>query len=1004
MTRHAPVLFVAALLVPVIAPAQHVQLVQIEADSFPTIRGYLAPVGHDPGWNGDLASAALFENGSSCPLLSVDCPDQHAGTPLASVVALDVSESMGVWDPALSLARHAADRWIQRLALGTDRCALVSFDDAPRLLLPWSTDGETLHRTIDALRPGGGGTFYTAALADPPDGALHVASGASGRRVILMITDGGGTGDLQAIIRLTRREGVVIHVIVVARAAGDLARRVASESGGVCLEGLTTPSAIDSAIDRIADGCGPDRRCRVRWTSRPGCERSRFVRITMGADHGVGDYVAPPRSTPSLSVEPPVLELPYGADLERQALLRARGGPIHVRHTRTDHPDIKVEAPTPFTIKDGDAVPLRLVIRRSDSSALTARIVIESDACRPVISAVRMEGEAKFSIPTALRLIRPNGGEVFQSGLVEEIAWEGSEGAPVRVDISVDGGGVWRTIVEGEPGGRIAWRVPATPGNRALARIGLDPASSSRLLAPWDTGNIFFSDDGSLVVGQTRLKGVITVWDVDRSRVVDRLQARRLIGIGKGGREVHLLLDSLSIATWDVERGEVAALRDISLLGRHGAYEFSSDLKRCATADWLGRDSTIITLWSLDSITVLATWRLPGTLSPGLSPDGERILAAPLFGDSAGWVVGDSARRHLSLAGMIGPRFSGGGRNLLWYARSLTLSPATDSAMVVGLDTDHGTIVVALGPFEGRPISLDVAGSAGLVALLLDRGGKRESLVMRSDGTLVGRWPAGGDARRVVLGEGGRLFGIIQGDRGVEIGSATGALLSDESDSLWSIAIPSIHLAVRDTFGWIGRSEMIRVESSAPTGLRLPYRCRLAVRPPILLPEKASTWVDGEARVIEIEGVFEGGPRGVFIPVTPLLGPSQEGVMEISEFVWLDADGGQVPADISCVGGRYRLLGFCPLEGGRLVRDDVAPTLRARREGTELVILWEGFDDAGGWLDIHNLPGELLFRSDVRGRHGRCVIDARMLPVGVVIARMKIGSGFVSTLVPGTGH
>jgi|GEM_PF-511459 len=72
-----------------------------------------------------------------------------------------------------------------------------------------------------------------------------------------------------------------------------------------------------------------------------------------------------------------------------------------------------------------------------------------------------------------LRLVSPNGGEVYAADSVVAIEWQGSGVKEVTLDLSVDSGISWRTVrwLSQGDSGRFQWTVPAVPTTRALVRV-----------------------------------------------------------------------------------------------------------------------------------------------------------------------------------------------------------------------------------------------------------------------------------------------------------------------------------------------------------------------------------------------------------------------------------------------------------------------------------------------------------------------------------------------------
>jgi formylglycine-generating enzyme required for sulfatase activity len=77
----------------------------------------------------------------------------------------------------------------------------------------------------------------------------------------------------------------------------------------------------------------------------------------------------------------------------------------------------------------------------------------------------------KRSLLRPVKLVRPNGGEVFIAGSDEVLVWEGvMPGDTVKLEYTADGVH-WKTISDSASELSYRWRVPHTPSNVCLARV-----------------------------------------------------------------------------------------------------------------------------------------------------------------------------------------------------------------------------------------------------------------------------------------------------------------------------------------------------------------------------------------------------------------------------------------------------------------------------------------------------------------------------------------------------
>jgi len=985
--------------------AQPVNIVEIESAHFPIVEGQVELDHSDPHGSIDPSSILLYEDDLPCSVVSVDCSTAITRDPLGLVIACDVSESMGTWDPGLVLTRHGASRLVARRALGRDRAALLAFDDSPHRRIDWTVRGDELLAAIDTMRSGRGGTYYAAAMNDPPDGALRVAARCADRRHVVLFTDGGGTGDPDAIVRTVRTHDIRVHVIGIGRTAGECLRDVARASGGIILDNLTTIEEIDAAIDSLSNHLSPDSRCRVRWMGSPDCERDRKVHLWYNHRRGMGSYRTPTHAVRTVRVEPPMLELPAANETEANVVLHAQGGDVQVERIEADHPDVDVSPAGPFDMHDGDRRILRIRITRGSRAALVARITVASNACRPVVSGVRMAGETKFPIPTGLRLVHPNGGETFVAGQTQAFEWKGGDGRPVRCDISLDSGTTWRQLGTSTSSGRYVWRTTMTPATTCLARVAHDTAAIAGVLAPWNVGSLRFSDDGSLVVGERKAGSVIDIWDVDRRSHIMQIEGSTLIGTTRGGTEIIVGTHPSSVQTWSVASGEVVSRRSFAGLGHHGACSYSAEVDRCATIDWIGVDSSLLSIWSLNPINRLETYTFRGLLAADMSPGGDRVLVRPLFGGGVGYIVARGTVRSLDVVTGCAPLFDPDDEGRLWNVVRRSTSGERDSTIIVVSSTDDGRPLETIGPFDGTPVAYDVSDGGSLIGLVVDRGVQRHLIITQRGGSIVEERSLLPTARGIRLGQGGRRYAMVEGDSTVVVRYVPGHMSEDSSESCWSIVVPAVNVHIHDTTGWIGETASIRFEAStnvAGDPPMLDYRCELHIEPAQLLPLAFPSWIANNRRVVAIDGTL-GSPAVAELPVIPLLGPADTLAITLGRFVWRDEEGNDIPATVGSSSGTFRIHGGCDDVGGRRVVDGDAPALRLLGADGSMEFHWSGFESGPGELSLYNVTGELLLRQAVEGPGGRATWMLDGVDRGIVVAVVRIGTVAITRgcIVPG---
>jgi Ca-activated chloride channel family protein len=193
----------------------------------------------------------VHDNGRRVPLTLFRSDVQ----PITVVAMLDTSGSMTL---NLDFLKIAAERFVLRL-LPEDQARVGSFNDKIRISPQFTNDRDALIRYLHTDLQFGNPTF----LWDAIDESMSALSGRTGRRVVLIFTDGEddrsqrvGFGD---VVRRAQRDNYMIYAIGLqseiqgrrTRPDRNL-RRLAAETGGGYFE-LRRTDELNSTFTRVAD-------------------------------------------------------------------------------------------------------------------------------------------------------------------------------------------------------------------------------------------------------------------------------------------------------------------------------------------------------------------------------------------------------------------------------------------------------------------------------------------------------------------------------------------------------------------------------------------------------------------------------------------------------------------------------------------------------------------------------------------------------------------------------
>ncbi len=184
-------------------------------------------------------------------------------------------------------------------------------------------------------------------------------------------------------------------------------------------------------------------------------------------------YQSPNNSVAELEIAPTSLKYKNaipGIPKDTLIIVTARNADFNVTNITSTNPAYSV-TPTSFFLGSGQSRNLTVRYLPADSGYTYTKFAFENDNCPRKYYA---SGGWKGKKPTirTLKLLHPNGGEVFVAGSDTIITWEGvGPDDPVLIEYRINNVAKWDTIADKVTGLSYNWRVPRTPSNQCLARV-----------------------------------------------------------------------------------------------------------------------------------------------------------------------------------------------------------------------------------------------------------------------------------------------------------------------------------------------------------------------------------------------------------------------------------------------------------------------------------------------------------------------------------------------------
>jgi Ca-activated chloride channel family protein len=259
VTFAEPLLLLALLALPMLVALywRHERRRRAASSAFaaPALQPSVAP--EQPHWRRHAPMVAVCL-ALAVLILAAARPERTVAVPVerASIVlATDVSGSMTATDVEpnrLVAAKRAARRFLEKVP---DRVnvGVLAFNHRPRLLRSPTTDRESAHAAIDAMRPSG-----STAVGDGIEAATRTVRNGAGRRrapaAVVVLSDGTSPRgrDPVAAARAARRLRIPVYTVALGTDRGTIT--VPRPGGGVETKRVPPDPASLSEIARASDG------------------------------------------------------------------------------------------------------------------------------------------------------------------------------------------------------------------------------------------------------------------------------------------------------------------------------------------------------------------------------------------------------------------------------------------------------------------------------------------------------------------------------------------------------------------------------------------------------------------------------------------------------------------------------------------------------------------------------------------------------------------------------
>ncbi|ROL57369.1 choice-of-anchor D domain-containing protein [Bacteroidetes/Chlorobi group bacterium Naka2016] len=473
---------------------------EVDASRFPLIRCTFIALDATGKSYTDLKPSDfdVFERGKNMnPTVNVDCKDTLVEPAVSIILIVDQSESMRWLNEAgeqrWSWVLRGVEAFVNTINFKTGtKVGLISFGRVAYKRCDFTDNKQEI---LDSLNNTviGGGTLYDPPFLDRINGAITMFLNGSPdpqkRRIIVFLTDGepNDPPKTDSIVKELQRINAQVYAITLAMPMHKSLEEISSKTGGKAYK-VETKQELEDIYRFIALDIQKKQLCQLTWVTDFGCDKLDLIRpikITFKRQAVTieRDYVAPDYSIAKLPIDGAIYDFLDPAPNTSNDL------DITITTPVADYTinDIKIIPSTYYQVINwdvggsGGAPPF--VIPASESRTIRVRFTqgavrsyreatLYIDA-KPCPAQVKLIGGI-----SQVRIISPNGGEIYSICDTINIVWSGVESdKPINLFYSTDGGNSWRPIASNVKGLSYKW-IPPVGGNNLRIRATVAPVSN----------------------------------------------------------------------------------------------------------------------------------------------------------------------------------------------------------------------------------------------------------------------------------------------------------------------------------------------------------------------------------------------------------------------------------------------------------------------------------------------------------------------------------------------
>ncbi len=484
------ILSLISLFISATAFSQSLTVFDVDPSEFPKVKAkfFAFDAAGDQITNLSPDDFQVLEDGIEREVTHVSCPEPKEPEKLSVAMSIDVSGSMAssrAGDVPVELGKITARNLCNLVPMPPSEFALQTCDDRALIINDFTTNRQKILSSIDPITASGDNDFVEH-LLNPQTGILNVAKKGKYKRVAVLYTDAWWypltAAELQQCKDTCAKYDIEFYTIIYSRPEANehgikkSLKELSHATGGELFDGITSTTAAENIAIRLNLFINEISICNIEWQSGIRCSAGNTqveLRLLQNGTTATTSYQSPNDAVARIEIDPvsiKILEPEVGVQKDTTITVTARNADFNVTNITSSNAAFMIN-PMSFSLNDGQSRELTISYIPPDSGYTFTKFEFETDVCpRKYYTSGGWPGK-RPTIKT-IKLIHPNGGEVFVAGSDTVITWEGVlPEETVKLEYRTDDDQPWVTIADSATGLSWPFRVPKVASKKYLARV-----------------------------------------------------------------------------------------------------------------------------------------------------------------------------------------------------------------------------------------------------------------------------------------------------------------------------------------------------------------------------------------------------------------------------------------------------------------------------------------------------------------------------------------------------